>query len=222
MRLFDLLFETYKIDLDPTTAVMTIDFDPLTITYEEFQTLRRIFIANRDHADEFLINGTPYRTIEAAGAAIVALLQGRIDAAKARKERWQSAWMTAHPELKGVTELVPTRWLAGLKGNALRHDVADLAADMRAHGCTWPVIIIVGKKDRYARIGEGNHRIAAALTIDMDMLPARCIVQNNAKVGTQMAYNVDHDLLIPADGYVSSDLKPSKVFRSLSKLASTP
>lgn len=77
----------------------------------------------------------------------------------------------AHPQkatcIAYYHEVDPRLLEAITPGNSLRYDIADLAADMHANG--WQkshgagAILVYVSDDGHAKIGEGNHRLAAAL-----------------------------------------------------------
>lgn len=207
-------------EFDPDTETMTITFDPATVTQDEIRRvpdeIKRIDQVGR-YISTYMVNGQRFDSYKPAMQHIITLLTPRMEAYKQRQEAKETAWQRAYPELIPYVDLVPTRWLADLRGNALRNDVTDLMADIKENGVRSPVHIIVGQKDRYARIGEGNHRIEAALRLKLKSLPAMVFVYQNAQnrgIG-QYSHWVDSDLLIPVEGYVPAEMKPSKVFRSL-------
>lgn len=197
------------------TGNLEIDFDPATITTAEFKQMSEALRRGRDEAlaFDYIVNGETF-AYDGAVRHILALLQPRIEA----KQKKRDAWRREYPELAGVVDLVPPKWLYRLRGNTLRIDVTELMADIDRNGMLWPVIILVGKEDRRARIGEGNHRIEAALRLNLDAIPARVIVQQREHGRPGFSHDVSADLLIPEEGYVPSDMRPSKVFRSLAGL----
>jgi len=149
-----------------------------------------------------------------------------------------------HGSYKNEAEMVPTKWLARLKGNDLRYDLGvkanigynpdiddweygdeDALIASLKKGVQEPVMIVVGLDDGIAYIGEGNHRVAAALKGGIDHLPARVYVQNKtygSGARGQYRHDVRNDLTwdpdvvknepYPKQKYFTS---PSQVFKSL-------
>ena len=144
-----------------------------------------------------------------------------------------------------VAELVPTKWLAKLKGNDLRyHHKMDMNIGFNPEKDDWdygseeefinsikqnaiqqPVMIVVGMDNGYAYIGEGNHRIDAAVRLGMDYVPARVYMQNEVspvRGESQYSHDMSHDVMwdiekvkaehFPKEKYLES---PSQVFKSL-------
>lgn len=70
-------------------------------------------------------------------------------------------------------EMVPVELLAGMRGNELNYDVADLAQDISENGIKNPLIITYGIKDKGAYIAEGNHRLQAAIDAGFTHVPVR-------------------------------------------------
>ena len=70
-------------------------------------------------------------------------------------------------------EMVPVELLAGMRGNELNYDVADLAQDISDNGIKNPLIITYGIKDKRAYLAEGNHRLQAAIDAGFTHVPAR-------------------------------------------------
>jgi len=145
-----------------------------------------------------------------------------------------------HGTYKNSAELVPVEWLAKLKGNELRYpskanigynpdiddwergDEDELIASMQK-AIQEPVMISVGLKDGYAYIGEGNHRISAALKAGIKQLPTRIYMTTTAnhKRGPKTyTHDMNHDITwdpatleaFPKEKYYNS---PSQVFKSL-------
>jgi len=83
---------------------------------------------------------------------------------------------------------------------------------IQTDGINSPLIITVGKATRTAKLGEGNHRLAALRQLGYTHAPARCIVGRQYGAGGP---NMDADLIPQPDEYFPEDAKPSKVFRSL-------
>lgn len=196
------------------TGNLEIDFDPATITTAEFKQMSEALRRGRDEAlaFDYIVNGETFGTMARCVIFSPCCSRG------SRRNRRSATWRREYPELAGVVDLVPPKWLYRLRGNTLRIDVTELMADIDRNGMLWPVIILVGKEDRRARIGEGNHRIEAALRLNLDAIPARVIVQQREHGRPGFSHDVSADLLIPEEGYVPSDMRPSKVFRSLAGL----
>ena len=139
-------------------------------------------------------------------------------------EAYGSKW-TEGP-YKNIAELVHVDWLSQLPGNGLRGDMnigynpdnddwdyGDLkqGGESMLNGIQEPLIIVVGKSDHRVYLAEGNHRLAAAKLVNIDWLPVRVIIYKEAAKGKEFG----DELLIPYEGYVSSDLPPSKVFKNV-------
>jgi hypothetical protein len=104
--------------------------------------------------------------------------------------------------------------LLEMRGNKLgKTDLEKLKSEIKdAGGLQEPVIIQVGKNDRSAIVGEGNHRVQAAKELGYEYVPARVLVQNNT-YGSLKHYWPD--IKPKADEYFKSDAKPSEVFRNI-------
>lgn len=207
------LFEAAR--YNHSTGDMEITFDPATISIDDFKAMVSEMRRMRPYTLGYAVNEETFDNFDAASRKILELMRPRIEAYQQRQEEKRTAWARKHPELINIVDMVPTRWLAQLRGNDLRDDVSDLMADIDQKGILWPVIIAVGQKDRRARIAEGNHRIAAAIQLGLESIPAMVHIGTNGRGAQQYSYDVSDDLLIPPDEYVPSEMKPSKVFRSL-------
>jgi len=138
-------------------------------------------------------------------------------------------------------EMVPVEWLLKLRGNELhkrlktnigynpdsedwdRGNLEDLAKSLKTRGVQEPVIIIVGWKDGYAYVGEGNHRVAAADIAGIDELPARIIMHKVVGEG-MYRYDVTKNLTFDPEeektdmfSKVQYYERPSQVFKSFAK-----
>jgi hypothetical protein len=205
---------------------MEITFDPDTVTADEFKAMYAEMKRMNREVIDWYVNGEKFANVADSYAKMLSLIQHRIDAYNKRAEERRNAWRRHHPELEGLVEMVPTKWLARLKGNDLRYNTDDeLVGKIKEEGLKSPIKIVVGKKDRHAYNGEGNHRVDAALKLGIEELPAYVLVYMNARNNgsAQYSHDVDDDLLIPREGYVPSEMKPSQVFKSLSRSSgSTP
>jgi len=104
------------------------------------------------------------------------------------------------------TELVPVDALKGMKGNELRYDVSELSEDIKQHGFREPGIILYSQPSRTATLGEGNHRMAAAIQAGISHMPVRVVRYNSEGSGIPVrGYEPDQS------GYVPGDLKPSEI-----------
>ncbi len=126
----------------------------------------------------------------------------------------------AHGQIKDYhefTENVPISWLRKLPGNKLRHDsdhVQGMSNDIKKNGINSPLIIMAGKDSRTAKLGEGNHRLAALHRAGYTHAPARVMV--GSKWGSEHGEGShDHDLIPKKGEYHRADDKPSNVFKSL-------
>lgn len=73
---------------------------------------------------------------------------------------------------------VPTHVLGQMPGNLADYEPRIneyQAALATGQGFEYPIMIEYNYRTRYARVGEGNHRVAAALRAQVSHLPARCI-----------------------------------------------
>ena len=109
-------------------------------------------------------------------------------------------------------EMVPVRLLAAMRGNALNYDVADLAQDISDNGIKDPLILIYSTEDKFVRLGEGNHRLQAAIDAGFTHLPARV----SRKVGKKWLGGPGEYSGIQVRGWTSperipSDIKPSEI-----------
>ena len=112
------------------------------------------------------------------------------------------------------TELVPVKWLNSLVGNEVDEArVQQLTQDIQKYGLDEPLLIQVGKDNRNAILGEGNHRLEAARRLGYTHMPARVMVTNN-----QGGANADVDLIPQKDKYFPTTANPSQVFKSLAGL----
>lgn len=112
----------------------------------------------------------------------------------------------------GVWDMVPIDWLRRLPGNTLRKPVKEIMDSITKEGLREPLVILVGKNSRTAKLGEGNHRLVALREMGYTHAPARCIVGSEWGKGGP---NLDYDLIPQPDEYFPADSRPSKVFNSL-------
>ena len=80
-------------------------------------------------------------------------------------------------------------------------------------GWTQPLMVLYYSKDNTAILGEGNHRLAAAIQLGMDSVPVR--VWRVSMAGSESSY-ADNVVPVPGmtpdkHGYVPADLKPSDI-----------
>lgn len=118
------------------------------------------------------------------------------------------------------TQNVPLDWLRGMEGNDQRRspeEQAELENELRG-GLREPIIIVVGKNSRTAKVGEGNHRVMAARKLGFDSIPARVIVGGEWGSEKRNQDRFDTDLIPQPKEYFPSDAAPSDVFRSLAVL----
>lgn len=116
------------------------------------------------------------------------------------------------------TSDVPVEWLSRMPGNARRlkdDEYAELKRQLQTEGIRNPLTILVGKRSRTAKLGEGNHRLMIARELGYTHVPARVLVGDKygSEHGAQADYS--HDLIPEPDKYFSEDAKPSAVFKSL-------
>ncbi len=119
-------------------------------------------------------------------------------------------------------ENVPISWLLKLPGNDQRlsiDEMADLQKRLVAEGLRDPVIIVVGKKSRTAKLGEGNHRLKIAHRLGYTSLAARVIVGSEYGSEKHNAATIGPDLIPEPNKYFPSDAAPSDVFKSLAGLS---
>ena len=103
-------------------------------------------------------------------------------------------------------EMVPLSVLSQMRGNNLRYDVSDLSDDLKQHGFREPGVIQYSQQSRTAMLGEGNHRLEAAIQAGMTHMPVRVMRYNMEGPGVPVR-GVDPD----RSGYVPGDLKPSEI-----------
>jgi len=95
-------------------------------------------------------------------------------------------------------------------GYHAREHIRQLADSMKEHGTKEPLLIIYGKQDRLAYLGEGNHRLAAAHLAGIPALPTRVIRQSRIW-GDQGRPVPGHDPAMERHGYIPADLRPSDI-----------
>ena len=86
-------------------------------------------------------------------------------------------------------------------------DLNALTENIRQHGVKEPLIMEYGQNDRRAYIGEGNHRLAAAVRLGLPALPVRVMRRRDTSGRGQPVPGIEpnqHD-------YVPGDLKPSQI-----------
>ena len=227
------LFE--KFEVDPATIDATIEFDPETVTKEEFNDmLKDIREWKNKGVMSWKVNGKEVASGEEAAREMKKLIQHRINAAEKENKKWAQYTWDKGPH-KDSAELVPVRWLKRLRGNDPRIEVntgynpdtddwdrgslEDLAQSLKTRGPQEPVLIVVGYEDGYAFIGEGNHRIAAAEMAGIDKLPARVYWYRTAKDKREpkFTHDVSDDIKFELGKQEYTSL-PSKVFKSLENL----
>ena len=130
--------------------------------------------------------------------------------ADADLRRASEPWRADSYALNGKVELIPVRFLMFFRGNALgKTDLDTLTEDMRANGVREPLILTVGQRDRKVKLGEGNHRVEAAIRLDATHLPVRVLrMQFIAEGGVVF----DRMARVPVDSYFPADAPPSAVF----------
>ena len=109
-------------------------------------------------------------------------------------------------------EMVPVELLAGMRGNELNYDVADLSRDISENGIKDPLILIYSTEDKFVRLGEGNHRLQAAIDAGFTHLPARV----SRKVGKKWVGGAGEYSGIQVRGWTSPErippnIKPSEI-----------
>lgn len=92
--------------------------------------------------------------------------------------------------------------------------VARVAASLKRFGFVAPVLLIYYQHDRAALLGEGNHRVAAALMLDMEWCLVR--VMRNTRYPGPRHYTSRTPVPVPGAepnrfGHVNADLKPSEI-----------
>jgi hypothetical protein len=122
---------------------------------------------------------------------------------------------------KHSTDLVPIEWLKRLPGNKLRQTpeaVAALGQLIERDGMENPLIINVGAREGTAKLGEGNHRLAALEALGYTHVPARVSVGGSEGYGLlEHGYRkYSDDLTDATKKFHSQELRPSEVFKSLS------
>jgi hypothetical protein len=224
------------IHLDPASAEYFVTYNPDTIPRETFGI---IINQLRDLNDREIVhvNGGPELTPSKAYEVMMDSILDRIEQRKRDREKHLKHGWEAGPYGKEA-KLVPVWWLKRLKGNDLRDrmktgfnpdsgeheesdNIQDLANSMKNRGVQEPITIIVGWKDGYAYIGEGNHRVAAAELAGLTELPARVYMYQQA-AGSRghgsYTHNVAKDLTFAVGDYKAQYLtNPYDVFKSLNQ-----
>jgi hypothetical protein len=141
--------------------------------------------------------------------------------AETPRDLWRQEGYAKHTELVAVERLLQFR------GNDLRDTTkvqnlttgeyervpfAALVQSIRERGIDEPLLLIVGKKDRRACLGEGNHRLMAAQAAGLDYVPVRCNVQSSGSHCERGGIDVSDNLKVPANEWFPADTKPSDVF----------
>lgn len=118
-------------------------------------------------------------------------------------------------QYKAFVEQVSVDDLLQMPGNRLgKTDLSKLKREIiEDGGLKEPIIIQVGKNDRTAVVGEGNHRVQAAKELGYEYVPTRVIVQRETH--TPIPGQKRDDLIPEADKYFKSDAKPSEVLRDI-------
>lgn len=128
-------------------------------------------------------------------------------------------------------EWVPARDLEGIPGNAVDpQTVQALADDIRVNGFREPIRVEVSFDDGgKIRIGEGNHRLAAAKMLGMDEVPVVVVRNNGMTTGKAFdltGVNKHFDMQKPSkiglrghmdDGHVLSQLTPAQTDFAMSQ-----
>jgi hypothetical protein len=148
---------------------------------------------------------------------------GKVGLAKPIKiPKWPFKKESMMDTYKNTIDLVPIEWLKKLPGNRLRQtpeEVAALGQRIEKEGMDNPLIINVGAREKTAKLGEGNHRLAALEALGYTHIPARVSVGGSKGYGLiEDGYgNYFDDLTEATEKFYSQELRPSEVFKSLSK-----
>lgn len=239
-----------SVSIDPQNIKwVKVEFDQDAISAEDFNKYRNEYnnlaMREKNLLTDYIVNDKTFDNVDDALSYMLALIQPRIDAKKREEEKWSKhRWDAEGQPYAKQAELVSVNWLKRLKGNDFRDmernvgynpdsddwdhgNMDDLAKSLKNRGVQEPVMIVVGLRDGYAYIGEGNHRIEAAYNADINKLPARVIVYNDAKsdrgygtythnVRTDLTWNPDELESFPEEKYYT---KPSQVFKSLAGIS---
>lgn len=124
--------------------------------------------------------------------------------------RMQTEAMGKRYERPDVVEMVPVSSLSRFATQEIdKSKVAKLVADIRKNGLRQPLVIIYGEKGGNAYLGEGNHRLAAAIEAGLDEVPVRVSV--SGKIADW--HNPVPVTRVEGDkrGQIPSDLAPSRL-----------
>ncbi len=145
------------------------------------------------------------------------------------KELWKE-----HPLYKqGVVELVPTAWVWNYWGRDVSPEtdlmdgtivsMDELWQDIKKNGLFEPLIMRVGLNNKKFRLEAGNHRIQVFHDNGIETIPLTVQVREECgphlgDVMTDATHNFDAGDEILISQITKEYMKPSEVFRSLSKL----
>ena len=113
----------------------------------------------------------------------------------------------------GKVDLVPVHWLKKFQGNRLRRSnegMKEFKEELLKDGLKEVPYISIGQRDRFVKVGEGNHRMNAYMMMGMDFIPVR-VVRNTTNNGYSSTF-YDRMSRVPLDDYFPGDERPTKVF----------
>ena len=120
----------------------------------------------------------------------------------------------------GYVSEVPVNWLFQYKGNERRltnEQFTALSQSIKEEGLREPVTIIVGLKDHYVYLGEGNHRLDVYHESGYETIPARVwVYQFGKKESLGIPSKHCNEVILPTDDpfYYSLSCSPEKAFSS--------
>jgi hypothetical protein len=130
-------------------------------------------------------------------------------------------------ENHSVVGYVPTHVLAGMHGNATDHEGIERhkQALLSGEGFTDPVMVQFDHRNKRIKVGEGNHRVDAAMELGVSHVPTR-VVRSTIDDGDmeyarrQGGTPVDIDpgpspFANQHEDYWPSDIHPSHLFRNV-------
>lgn len=107
--------------------------------------------------------------------------------------------------------------LKKLRGNDLRYDTADLSKSIESEGVREPLHVEYNPQSGVARLGEGNHRLNAAMATSRQFLPVVVHRANGLREGTpvseQPGFPREDRPQVPKDQqYVKGQFHPRYLF----------
>lgn len=156
----------------------------------------------------------------------------RKEITKSKRAGWKEGdgWKTG--PFRDVTESIPLTWVhknivprnLPLKLKTHPSYIDDLLSNIMRNGVQYPAVILVGVTTGTAYMGDGNHRIVAVTRGNFIHFPIMVwlaksitIYEDNKMIFPDRSFDVSEDLKIQFSEDLPFMMKPSDVFKSLSK-----